>query len=105
MLFRYYAKKSGRSVQAATGKRPETAIKWSCDQAKITVFRAFDPHYVTFLYTNIIYQNFHISYDDIMQIKSGRSVQAATRKRPKTAIKLSRDQVKITVFGAFDPIT
>ena len=40
-----------------------------------------------------------------MQTKSGRSVQAETRIRPKTAIKWSRDQAKITVFGAFDPIT
>ena len=33
------------------------------------------------------------------------AVEAATRKRPKTAIKWSRDQAKITVFRAFDPIT
>ena len=53
----------------------------------------------------MIYQNLHISYADIMQKKSGPSVEAATRIRPKTAIKWSRDQAKITVFGAFDPIT
>ena len=46
-----------------------------------------------------------IHYADIVQNKSGRSVQAATRKRPETAIKWSRDQAKITVFRAFDPIT
>ena len=40
-----------------------------------------------------------------MQKKSGPTVEAATRIRPKTAIKWSRDQAKITVFGAFDPIT
>ena len=53
----------------------------------------------------MIYQNLHISYADIMQNKSGRSVEAATRKRRKTAIKWSRDQAKITVFRSFDPIT
>ena len=40
-----------------------------------------------------------------MQKKSGRYVEAATRERPKTAKKWSRDQFKITGFRAFDPIT
>ena len=52
----------------------------------------------------MIYQNLHISYADIMQKKSGPSVEAATRIRPKTAIKWSRDQAKITVFRALTPL-
>ena len=52
----------------------------------------------------MIYQNLHISYADIMQKKSGRSVEAATRIRPKTAIKWSRDQAKITVFELLTPL-
>ena len=40
-----------------------------------------------------------------MQKKSGRSVEAVIRKRPKLDIKWSRDQSNITVFRVFDAFT
>ena len=106
-------KNQDHSVEAATRIRPKTAIfsKWSRDAKKIRTFRPKLRFFelLTPLRHFLVYQHdiskFAYKLCGYYAKKSGPSVEAATRIRPKTAIKWSRDQAKITVFRAFDPIT